>query len=54
MIGGLIALPAAALLHLLALLGVGRAWPAMVHLTLFGYDTFTFYLYVLAIIRQNP
>jgi hypothetical protein len=36
-IAGLIGLPAAALLHLLALLGAGRAWPAMVHLTLFGW-----------------
>jgi hypothetical protein len=40
---GLIALPAAALLHLLALLGVSRAWPAMVHLTLFGWITAMIY-----------
>jgi hypothetical protein len=40
---GLIALPAAALLHLLALLGVGRAWPAMVHLALFGWITAMIY-----------
>jgi hypothetical protein len=39
LIAGLIALPAAALLHLLALLGMSRAWPAMVHLTLFGWIT---------------
>jgi hypothetical protein len=38
-IAGLIALPAAALLHLLALLGVAWAWPAMVHLMLFGWIT---------------
>jgi hypothetical protein len=37
----LIALPIAALLHLLALLGVLGAWPAMVHLTLFGWITAT-------------
>ena len=42
-IGGLIALPAAALLHLLALLGAGRAWPAMVHLMLFGWITALIY-----------
>src|SRR5689334_12676122 len=35
----LLALPAAAALHLLALLGVSGAWPAMVHLTLFGWIT---------------
>jgi hypothetical protein len=39
LIAALIALPAAALLHLLALLGMGRAWPAMVYLTLFGWIT---------------
>jgi hypothetical protein len=33
----LLALPSAALLHLLALLGVPGAWPAMVHLTIFGW-----------------
>jgi hypothetical protein len=38
-IAGLLALPAAALLHLLALLGVAWAWPAMVHLMLFGWIT---------------
>jgi hypothetical protein len=32
----LVALPAAALLYLLALLGAPGAWPAMVHLTIFG------------------
>jgi len=35
----LIALPGAAMLHLLALLGVPGAWPAMVHLTIFGWIT---------------
>jgi hypothetical protein len=43
LIAGLIALPAAALLHLLALLGMSRAWPAMVHLTLFGWITAMIY-----------
>jgi hypothetical protein len=38
-VAGLNALPAAALLHLLALLGVAWAWPAMVHLMLFGWIT---------------
>jgi hypothetical protein len=42
-VAGLIALPAAALLHLLALLGAGRAWPAMVHLMLFGWITALIY-----------
>jgi hypothetical protein len=36
---GLIALPCAAALHLLALLGVAGTWAAMVHLTLFGWIT---------------
>jgi hypothetical protein len=36
---GLVALPAAALLYLLALLGAPGAWPAMVHLTIFGWIT---------------
>ncbi|MEO7908182.1 MAG: hypothetical protein ABIV47_00900 [Roseiflexaceae bacterium] len=35
----LFALPCAAVLHLLALLGVLGAWPAMVHLTMFGWIT---------------
>ena len=35
----LLALPAAAALHLLALLGVSGTWTAMVHLTLFGWIT---------------
>ena len=39
LIGALFALPVAALLHLLALLGVPGAWPAMVHLTIFGWIT---------------
>ena len=39
LIGALFALPGAALLHLLALLGVPGAWPAMVHLTIFGWIT---------------
>lgn len=39
LIAALAALPTAALLHLLALLGLGSAWPAMVHLTLFGWIT---------------
>jgi hypothetical protein len=39
LITGLIALPVAALLHLLSLLGLNAAWPAMVHLTLFGWVT---------------
>jgi len=38
-LGALAILPIAALLQLLALLGVGAAWPAMVHLTLFGWIT---------------
>jgi hypothetical protein len=43
LIAGLIALPTAALLHLFALLGMSRAWPAMVHLTLFGWITALIY-----------
>jgi len=39
LIVGLIALPGAAVLHLLALFGIPSAWPAMVHLTLFGWIT---------------
>jgi hypothetical protein len=39
LISALLALPSAALLHLLALLGVPGAWPAMVHLTIFGWIT---------------
>jgi hypothetical protein len=39
LIAALIALPGAATLHLLALLGVLGAWPAMVHLTIFGWIT---------------
>jgi hypothetical protein len=35
----LFALPSAALLHLLALLGIPNAWPAMVYLTIFGWIT---------------
>jgi len=35
--GALAILPIAALLQLLTLLGVGAAWPAMVHITLFGW-----------------
>jgi hypothetical protein len=35
----LLALPCAAVLHLLALLGLLGAWPAMVHLTIFGWIT---------------
>jgi hypothetical protein len=42
-VAGLIALPAAALLHLLALLGISRTWPAMVHLMLFGWITAMIY-----------
>jgi len=38
-IAALFALPVAAMLHLLALLGVPGAWPAMVHLTIFGWIT---------------
>ena len=38
-IGSLIALPAAAALYLLSLLGAAAAWPAMVHLTIFGWIT---------------
>jgi hypothetical protein len=39
LVSALIALPGAALLYLLALLGVSGAWPAMVHLTLLGWIT---------------
>jgi hypothetical protein len=39
LIAGLMALPNAAVLHLLALLGIAGAWTAMVHLTLFGWIT---------------
>src|SRR4051812_40128773 len=39
LIAALVALPAAALLHLSALVGISGAWPAMVHLTLFGWIT---------------
>jgi hypothetical protein len=39
LIAALIVLPAAALLNLLALMGMAGAWPAMVHLTLFGWIT---------------
>jgi hypothetical protein len=39
LIAGLIALPASGMLHLLALLGVSRTWPAMVDLMLFGWIT---------------
>jgi hypothetical protein len=39
LIGALFALPVAAVLHLLALLGVAGAWPVMVHLTIFGWIT---------------
>ena len=42
-VAALIALPGAALLHLLALLGVSRTWPAMVHLMLFGWFTAMIY-----------
>jgi hypothetical protein len=42
-IAALIALPTSALLHLLALAGVSGAWPAMVHLTLFGWITAMIY-----------
>jgi hypothetical protein len=38
-IAALIALPCGALLHLLALIGVSGAWPAMVHMALFGWIT---------------
>ena len=38
-IAALFALPVAAMLHLLALLGVPGAWPAMVHLTIFCWIT---------------
>ena len=38
-IASLIALPAAATLYLLVLLGASAAWPAMVHLTIFGWIT---------------
>jgi hypothetical protein len=37
--GALIALPIAALLALLTLLGINAAWPAMVHLSLLGWIT---------------
>ena len=39
LITALLALPSAAALYLLALLGVSGAWPAMVHLTIFGWIT---------------
>jgi hypothetical protein len=39
LIVALFALPGAATLHLLALLGLPGAWPAMVHLTIFGWIT---------------
>jgi len=39
LIVALLALPSAAVLHLLALLGVPGAWPVMVHLTIFGWIT---------------
>lgn len=42
-IAALLALPGAALLHLLALMGVSGAWPAMVHLMLFGWITAMIY-----------
>src|SRR4051812_34342256 len=35
----LVALPSAAALHLLALLGIPGAWPALVYLALFGWIT---------------
>src|SRR5688572_5578755 len=35
----LLALPIAALLYLLALLGIPGTWPAMIHLTIFGWIT---------------
>src|SRR5215216_4708956 len=38
-VSALIALPIAALVALLSLLGINRAWPAMVHLALFGWIT---------------
>src|SRR5215216_1427578 len=38
-VGALIALPIAALVALLSLLGINGAWPAMVHLALFGWIT---------------
>lgn len=37
--GALLALPLAALLQLLTLAGVATAWPAMLHLTIFGWIT---------------
>jgi cbb3-type cytochrome oxidase subunit 1 len=39
LIAGLVALPCAALLHLLVALGMSDAWAAMVHLILFGWIT---------------
>src|SRR3954466_8437559 len=39
LIVALCALPGAATLYLLALLGIPGAWPAMVHLTIFGWIT---------------
>src|SRR3954451_2645713 len=39
LIVALLVLPCAAVLHLLALLGIPGAWPAMGHLTLFGWIT---------------
>jgi hypothetical protein len=39
LISGLIALPGAALLYLFSALGLSSAWPAMVHLTVFGWIT---------------
>jgi len=39
LITGLLALPVAALLCLIFSQGMGRVWPAMVHLTLFGWIT---------------
>lgn len=39
LITGLVSLPVAALFYLLSLLGVNSAWPAMVHLALFGWIT---------------
>ena len=42
-IAALIALPCGALLHLLALIGVSGAWPAMVHMALFGWITAMIY-----------
>lgn len=39
LVTGLVALPVAALLSLLSLRGVSEAWPAMVHVALFGWIT---------------